>query len=95
MMAPTDATTLDHQLAGLASLEIAIEFVIRAAVHSYPTLSKVQRLNEPPEIATARDFVDQCKLLLTALNAHWNALATGLPDECPVHCDYDDHDIPF
>ena len=97
MTAPTDATTLvDHQLAGLASLEVAIEFVMRAAVHSYPALSKVQRPNEPPEIATARDFVDQCELLLAALNAHWNVLATAFPDECPVHHDdHDDHDIPF
>jgi hypothetical protein len=94
MTAPTHAAALvTHQLADLASLEIAIELAMRAAAHTYPALSKVQCPNEPHEIATARDFVDQCELLLAALNAHWNVLATALPDECPVQ--HDDHDIPF
>lgn len=94
MMSPIDSALVGHHLAGLASLEVAIVFAMRAAVQSYPSLNKVQRPNEPSEIATARDFVDQCELLLAALNAHWNVLVTDLPDECPVQHD-DDHDIPF
>ena len=95
MMSPIESALVGQHLVGLASLEVAIVFAMRAAVQSYPALNKVQCPNKPSEIATARDFVDQCELLLAALNAHWNVLATGLPDECPVHDDYDDHDIPF
>jgi hypothetical protein len=89
------ALLVDHQLAGLASLEVAIEFAMRATVHTYPALNKVQRPDEPPEIATARDFVDQCELLLAALSAHWNVLATMPPDECECPGHHDDADIPF
>ena len=89
------AALVDHQLAGLASLEVAIEFAMRAAAHTYPALHKVQRPNEPPEIATARDFVDHCELLLAALSAHWNVLATAIPDECDCPVQHDGDDIPF
>ena len=91
MGSPIESARVGQHLVGLASLEVAIGFAIRAAVQSYPALNKVQCPNEPSEIATARDFVDQCERLLAALNAHWNVLVTGRP----IHDDYDDYDIPF
>jgi hypothetical protein len=86
-------TSLTDHGAGFAALEAAIIFAVRAAVLSYPALDKVQRPDEPPEIATARDFVHQCKLVLAALDAHWYSVATGLPAGCPFP--RDSGDIPL
>ena len=93
MMAPTTDVLAAHQLAGLASLEAAIVFVARALVHTYPAINKDERPHEPPEIATARDLVDQCEFFLAALDAHWRLVAVQLPDGHPDKSKYDD--IPF
>ena len=82
-----------HQLAGLASLEAAIVFAARALVHSYPAVNKVKRPREPPDVATARDLIDQCEYLLAALDAHWQIVAAHLPDAHSDKSKYDD--IPF
>ena len=88
----TDALAA-HQLAGLAALEAAIVSVARAIVHTYPAVSKVERPREPPDLVTARNFIDQCEYLLAALDAHRRSVAAHLPDEHPDKpaC----HDIPF
>jgi hypothetical protein len=93
MMAPTTDVLAAHQLAGLASLEAAIVIAARALVHTYPAINKVERPREPPEIATARDLVDQCEFFLAALDAHWRIVAVQLPDGHPDKSKYDD--IPF
>ena len=82
-----------HQLAGLAALEAALMFAARALVHTYPAVSKVERPCEPPDVATARDLIDQCEYLLAALDAHWRIVAAQLPDQHPDKSKYDD--IPF
>ena len=94
-MTPTfDTEFVTRHLAGLASLEAAIVFAARALVNLFPAVSNVERPGESPEVATARDLVDQCDYLLAALDAHWHAIAAHLPDECPDTAN-DDHDIPF
>ena len=80
MPAPSDPDGLADQCAGLAALEAAIMFAARAVRHAYPTVDKVERPQEPREIATARDLVDQCEGFLAALAAHRNSIATSLPD---------------
>lgn len=85
MPAPRDPDRL-AECAGLAALEAAIMFAARAVRHAYPTVDKVERPQEPPEIATARDLIDQCEYFLAALAAHWNAIATSRPDR-PDHRD--------
>lgn len=90
MMSPTSEVLAAHQLAGLASLEAAIVFAARALVYSYPTVNKVERPNEAPEVATARDLVDQCEYFLAALDAHWRIVAAQLPDGHPDQSKYDD-----
>lgn len=93
MRPPTTDLLAAHQLAGLASLEAAIVIAARALVHTYPAINKVERPREPPEIATARDLVDQCEYFLAALDAHWRIVAVQLPDGQPDKSK--DHDIPF
>lgn len=88
-----DDQLVAHQLAGLASLEAAIVFAARAIVNTYPAINKVERPREPPDIATARDLVDQCEYFLAALDAHWRVVAAHLPDAHPDRTK-DDH-IPF
>lgn len=68
-------------------------FAARALVHSYPAVTKVERPSESPEVATARDLVDQCDDFLAALDAHWQAIAAYLPDGHPDMSKYDD--LPF
>ena len=92
MAAPTDARAfVAYRRAGFASLEAAIVFTVRAVELSYPALNKGPRPDEPPEIATARDFVHQCKLVLAALDAHWYAVTTDLPAAFPR----DSANIPY
>lgn len=89
-----DIEFVTRHLAGLAALEAAIALAARTMVNSFPAVSKVERPGESPEVATARDLVDQCDYLLAALDAHWHAIAAHLPDECS-DTPNDDHDIPF
>ena len=89
-----DAEFVTRHLAGLAALEAAIALAARTLVNSFPAVSKVERPGESPDVATARDLVDQCDYFLAALEAHWHAIAAHLPDERPDTAN-DDHDIPF
>jgi hypothetical protein len=89
-----DAEFVTRHLAGLAALEAAIALAARTLVNSFPAVSKVERPGESPDVATARDLVDQCDYFLAALEAHWRAIAAHLPDECPDTAN-DDHDMPF
>ncbi len=82
-----------HQLAGLAALEAAIVLAARALVRTYPAVNKVERPREPPDVATARDLIDQCEYLLAAIDAHWQIVAAHLPDDHPDKSNH--HDIPF
>jgi len=75
-----DAEFAARHLAGLAALDAAIMFAARALVHSFPAITKVERPGESPEVATARDLVDQCDYFLAALDAHWQVIAAYLPD---------------
>ena len=89
-----DAEFVTRHLAGLAALEPAIALAARTLVNSFPAVSKVERPGESPDVATARDLVDQCDYFLAALEAHWHAIAAHLPDHCPDTAN-DDHDIPL
>ena len=55
-----DVEFVTRHLAGLAALEAAIALSARTLVNSFPAVSKVERPGESPEVATARDLVDQC-----------------------------------
>lgn len=93
MIRSYDAEFVTHHLAGLASLEAAIVFAARALVNSFPAVSNVERPGESPEVATARDLIDQCDYFLSALDAHWHVVAAHLPDDHPDRAN--DDDIPF
>jgi hypothetical protein len=93
MTRPFDAERAAHQLAGLASLEAAIVCTARALIQSYPTVTKVERPSESPEVATARDLIDQCDCFLAALDAHWRVITARLPHGHPDKSE--DDDIPF
>jgi len=90
---PFDAEFVTRHLAGLAALEAAIVFAARALVNSFPAVSNVERPGESPEVATARDLIDQCDYFLSALDAHWHVVAAHLPDDHPDRAN--DDDIPF
>jgi hypothetical protein len=93
MTRPIDADFTARHLAGLAALEAAIVFAARALVHSFPAVTKVERPSESPEVATARDLVDQCDYFLAALDAHCQVIAAYLPDGHADKSKY--NDIPF
>jgi hypothetical protein len=85
-----DAEFVTRHLAGLTSLEAAIVLAARALVHSFPAVSNVERPGESPEVATARDLVDQRDYFLSALDAHWHVVAAHLPDDHPDKANDDD-----
>jgi len=82
-----------HHFASLATLEVAIRLAAHAAQLSFPAIHKVAWPQEPPEIATARAFVDQCDVLLAVLDAYRDAVAPDPSDDC--FGDSEDDDIPF
>lgn len=88
-----EAEFVTRHLAGLASLEAAIVFTAQALIHSFPAVTKVERPGESPEIATARDLVNQCDYFLAALATHSRVVAAHLPDDHPDNAN--DDDIPF
>ncbi len=59
-----------HQIAGLTALEAAISIAARALVITYPSVNRVPRPDDPPELRTARDLIDDCERLCFALDAH-------------------------
>lgn len=67
-------------LAGLVSLEAAIMFAARALVSAFPAVTRIERPGESPQVATARDLVDQCESFLVALDAHRQAVVAHLSD---------------
>lgn len=81
MTPPTDDVFAACQLAGLAALDAAVVLAARALVNTYPAVAKVERPDESPELASARDLVDQCEYLLAALDAHRRHVARRIPVE--------------
>jgi hypothetical protein len=80
-----------HQLAGLASLEAAIVFTVRAVVAAYPAVSQEQRPGDHAELTSAREFIDGCECFLAVLDAHWQQVAVHLHHGHPDKTKYDDH----
>ena len=81
----------EYQLAGLASLEAAIVFSVRALVATYPGVSRDQRPDDHPEITSTRELIDGCERLLEVLDAHWQQVAVHLHDGHENKTKYDDH----
>lgn len=80
MTCAIDTDLATAHLAGLASLEAAIMFAARALVSAFPAVTRIGRPGESPQVATARDLVDQCEYFLVALDAHRQAVAADRPD---------------
>jgi D-serine deaminase-like pyridoxal phosphate-dependent protein len=70
-------TPWPHQLAGLAALEATVEIAMRALVETYRELHREPRLDDSAEAVTAARLVDQCGLLLAALDAHRRVLRSS------------------
>jgi hypothetical protein len=80
-----------YQLAGLASLETAIIFAVRALAATYPAVSRDQRPGDHGELMSARELIDGCECLLDVLDAHWQQVAVHLHDVRSDKFQYDDH----
>jgi len=80
-----------YQLAGLASLETAVIFAVRALVATYPAVNQDQRPGDHAELTSARELIDGCECLLDVLDAHWQLVAVHLRDVRSDKFQYDDH----
>ena len=95
---PSDAKLAAHQIAGMTALEAAVIIASRALVAMYPGMYLVPPgRRELAEITTARDLVDDCKRLLTSLDAHRRHVIVHLPADDPddEEDDDDDDERPF
>jgi len=84
-------TLAAYQLAGLASLETAIIFAVRALAATYPAVSRDQRPGDHAELTSARELIDGCECLLDVLDAHWQQVAVHMRDGRVDKNKYDDH----
>ncbi len=67
---PPDDPLAAYQIAGLTALEAAVTIAARALVTRYPGVNRVPRAEDPAELRTARDLIDDCERLCFALDAH-------------------------
>ncbi len=86
---PPDDPLAAYQIAGLTALEAAVTIAARALVTTYPGVNRVQRPDDPADLRTARDLIDDCERLCFALDAHRQEIRRNARD------DIDDGDRSF
>lgn len=70
-----------YQIAGLIALEAAVAIAARALVITYPGVNRVPRPDDPAELRTARDLIDDCDRLCFALDAHRHEITQHVPEQ--------------
>ncbi|CAN5894298.1 hypothetical protein BH11MYX2_BH11MYX2_32840 [soil metagenome] len=78
---PPDDPQATYQIAGLVALEAAVAIAARALVVTYPGVNRVPRPDDPAELRTARDLIDDCARLCFALDAHRHEITRYVHDE--------------
>ena len=69
-MLPRDPLVFTNQLVGLTALDTALVFLTRALVMTYPDACRAPRADEPAEVATARELIEACERMQSALESH-------------------------
>jgi hypothetical protein len=78
---PPDDPQATYQIAGLIALEAAVAIAARALVCTYPGVNRVPRPNDPAELHTARELIDDCERLCFALDAHRHEITRHVTDD--------------
>jgi hypothetical protein len=79
-----------YQVAGLAFLKDAIVFTARVLSVTYPTIYEDPRRGDHAELSSARQLLDACGYLVSAIDDHWKQAAVHLPSGHPAKTQYDD-----
>lgn len=78
---PPDDPHATYQIAGLIALETAVAITARALVTTYPGVNRVPRPDDPAELRTARDLIDDCERLCFALDTHRHEITRHVPED--------------
>ena len=78
---PPDDPQTTYQIAGLIALEAAVAIAARALVVTYPGVNRVPRPDDPAELHTARELIDDCERLCFALDAHRHEITRHVADD--------------
>jgi hypothetical protein len=78
---PPDDPQATYQIAGLIALEAAVAIAARVLVVTYPGVNRVPRTNDPAELHTARELIDDCERLCFALDAHRHEITRHVTDD--------------
>ncbi len=78
---PRDDPRATYQIAGLIALEAAVAITARALVVTYPGVNRVPRPDDPAELHTARELIDDCERICFALDAHRHEITRHVPDD--------------
>lgn len=70
-----------RQIAGWVALEAAVALAARALVTHYSAVNRVPRLNDPAELHTAREMIDDCERFCFALDAHRHEITRHVPED--------------
>lgn len=60
MLPPHDPLVLANQLAGLDALDTTLILIHRALATTYPDAGHAARADEPTEVTTARNLIENC-----------------------------------
>jgi hypothetical protein len=85
----------EYQVSGLALLKDVVVFTARVLAITYPHIDEVPDLGDHPELASARQLLDDCGHLLRSIEDHWKQVAVRLPNGHPAKTKHDDDDDPF
>ena len=77
-MTPRGPLALQHQLAGLATLEASVRTALRALHVAYPVIGRPSQDDDGFEVMTARALAERCDDLLAALDDHRSTVAPRL-----------------
>jgi len=69
-MLPRDPLVYVNQLVGLAALDTALSFLVRALAMTYPDACRAPCADEPAEVATARTLIEACERMQSSLESH-------------------------
>jgi hypothetical protein len=83
LRSPPDDPQATYQIAGLIALEAAVTIPVRVRVLvvPYPGVNRVQRLEDPAELHTVRELIDDCERLCFALDAHRQEITRHVADD--------------
>jgi hypothetical protein len=74
-------------------LKDTVVFTARVLAVTYPDIYQAPGVADYPELASARQLLDDCGHLVHSIGDHWKQAAVRLPNGHPAKTKHDDDDL--